>query len=251
MSASSSRQRKRGAATDRSRPRTKRQRKNKVYMVNDCVEVDRKWIECHFELPATASGREVRARVTMLCSTMMAHVDVCDEDDLNHFLRLRPNWPVLYDRWEANRNHPDGVERAVFVEAEGTSGITGTIKFVRGESSTVTEAVPLPNQYALGRTRTTEFDALPLCVPPSDDEDYNADVDDSDNAAESIPSPTDTAATARTVEVDDKPPSAAGKVSAALPVECDELSATPLPPVQGAVGSRTRRCESYGSTLRL
>jgi hypothetical protein len=114
-----------------------RRRDNKLYYV--CrIGVRREWIERLFRLASTASDEEVEARAYMLRNTMMDYGDIHEWKELNEYLELRQQWPALYERWVANKDHPDGTEWAVFDKP-------GKIEFVRGGFK-VTDSIVFPNQ---------------------------------------------------------------------------------------------------------
>ena len=120
-------------------------------MISTSISVAREWIEHHFHLTATASDEEVQARANMMRGTMMEYVCKYEWEELHECLELRQQWPALYERWVANKDHAEGTEWALF-------DVPGKIEFVRGGGAIVTDSLAFPNQYALGRVASTTAD---------------------------------------------------------------------------------------------
>ena len=133
-------------------PRPKRQRFNKLYRISSDISVAREWIEHHFHLAGTASDEEVQARAYMMQCTMMDQLYKYEWEELHECLELRQQWPALYERWLANKDHPDGMERALF-------DVPGKIEFERSSDRgfIITDSIAYPNQYALGRVALADL----------------------------------------------------------------------------------------------
>jgi hypothetical protein len=121
--------------------------RDKAYMISKRLSVTRAWIEQRFDLPSSATDKELRASADMLRCPMMDY-GVYEWPQLQEYLKLRQQWPALYERWAANKDHPHGTEWAVFDKQ-------GRIHIVRHGGAIVTESLPFPNKYALGPTTTT------------------------------------------------------------------------------------------------
>ena len=94
-------------------------------------------------------------------------------EELHECLELRQQWPALYERWLANKDHPDGMERALFALYErwlankdhpdgmerALFDVPGKIEFERSSDRgfIITDSIAYPNQYALGRVALADL----------------------------------------------------------------------------------------------
>ena len=97
-----------------------------------------------FGVAETSELDNIAQRAEMVRCTMMDQGDYSNYGQYCEYeQQFRPQWPQLYQRWVANKDHADGVEWAVFDKV-------GRIEFVRKGGRIVTDSIVFPNQYALG-----------------------------------------------------------------------------------------------------
>lgn len=157
---------KRSSSSPATGPKPKVQR-GKGYLISRRLSVPRRWIVQQFQLPSTATVKEVKARADFL-RCMLAPVPIMQDDgDIDEWEELqaylnafRPQLSELYNRWVKNKDHEDGPEWAVFNQP-------GRIEFVRrgGDIITHSSLLSLHNRWAYGPAAGTVPTPTPFPLP--------------------------------------------------------------------------------------